>query len=88
MKTPQTLQVPLRAIGNSHGIVIPKPFLVQAGFEGTVDLTIEGSAIVLRKPSGRVREGWSVAAQDLAKHGDDTLVMGEFSNADDADLAW
>lgn len=84
----KTLHVPLRAIGNSRGVVIPKPFLAQAGLDAAVDMTIEGSAIVLRKPAARVREGWAKAAQSLAARGGDALVMGEFANENDADLIW
>ncbi|MCA8016791.1 AbrB/MazE/SpoVT family DNA-binding domain-containing protein, partial [Burkholderia vietnamiensis] len=45
-------------------------------------------AIVLRRPKHKAREGWAEASKALAESGDDALVMGEFSNADDAGLAW
>jgi antitoxin MazE len=43
---------------------------------------------VLRRPAGPVRTGWAEAARKIAESGDDALVMGEFSNAADAELAW
>ena len=42
----------------------------------------------LRKPSKPVRSGWAEASKKLAAANDDALVLGEFSNADDADLTW
>lgn len=82
------MQVTIRPIGNSQGIVIPKPVLAQLCLEGVVDMTIEGAALVLRKPSKPARAGWDEASKAIAAHGDDALVMGEFGNADDAVLAW
>ena len=82
------MQVPIRAIGNSRGIVIPKPLLAQAGLEATAELSVERGAIVLRKPAAKVRAGWAEAAQLLAARGGDVLVMGEFANADDTELDW
>ncbi|HSV59935.1 MAG TPA: AbrB/MazE/SpoVT family DNA-binding domain-containing protein [Variovorax sp.] len=84
----KSVQIPLRAIGNSRGIVIPKPVLAQVGLESAVDLTVERGAIVLRKPVASVRSGWAEAAQKVASQGDDALVMGEFGNADDDELSW
>ena len=84
----KALQIPLRKIGNSRGVVIPKPLLSQAGLEEAVDVTVEGEAIVLRKPVRSPRDGWAQAAQALARKGGDTLVMGEFGNEADADLSW
>lgn len=82
------IRLPIRAIGNSRGILIPKPLLVQAGLEATADLTVEGGALVLRKPAAPVRAGWAAAANSLSERGEDVLVMGAFSNVDDADLTW
>lgn len=84
----KAIQIPLRKIGNSRGVVIPKPLLSQAGLEGAVDVIVEGEAIVLRKPLRLARHGWAEAAQGLAKKGGDVLVMGEFGNEADADLTW
>ena len=82
------MHVTIRQIGNSQGFVIPKPLLIQVGLEGEAEMTIEGGAIVLRKPAKPVRAGWAEAAQKIAKCGDDVLVMGEFVNEADAELTW
>ena len=51
-------------------------------------MTIEDGALVLRRPASPVRTGWAEAAKSIAKAGDDELVMGEFGNAEDAELDW
>ena len=86
----QTIHVTIRSIGNSKGVVLPKPILAQAGLEDATDaeLTVENGVILLRKPARPSRLGWSVAAQKLAAADEDTLVMGEFGNAADAELDW
>lgn len=83
------MHVTIRQIGNSQGIVIPKPLLAQVGLDtGEAEMTIEGGALVLRKPATAVRVGWAEAARKIAQRGDDALVMGEFGNQGDAELAW
>jgi len=78
----------IRQIGNSQGIVIPKPLLAQIGLEGEAEMTIKGDALVLRKPSKPQRSGWAEASKKLADANDDALMLGEFANADDPDLTW
>jgi len=81
-------QIAIRRIGNSQGIVIPKPLLAQIGLEGYADMTIERDALVLRRPAKPTRVGWAAAAQKVAELGDDELVMQEFDNEGDAELTW
>jgi len=86
----KAMHVSIRQIGNSQGIVIPKPVLAQLGLsaEAGAQMTIEGGALVLRRPASLVRTGWAEAARKIAEAGDDALVMGEFGNTADAELAW
>jgi antitoxin MazE len=86
----RAIHVSIRRIGNSQGVVIPKPVLTQLGLNGEAgaEMTIEGGALVLRKPARPVRAGWAGAAAKIAEAGDDALVMGEFGNAADAELSW
>ncbi len=81
-------QTAIRRIGNSRGIVIPKPLLAQIGLEDWAEMTIERDALVLRRPAKAARAGWAAAAKELAEHDDDSLVLGEFSNEADAELGW
>ena len=84
------MDIAIRAIGHSKGVVLPKPVLAQAGLLNTdnAEMTVENGAIVLRRPSAPARTGWAEAAHAIAECGGDTLAMGEFTNADDADLTW
>jgi antitoxin MazE len=82
------LPVTVRRIGNSLGIVIPRPVLAQVGLTEQADMTVERGAIVLRKPRKVVRFGWAEAAKSVAVQGEDDLLMGEFGNAADLDLEW
>jgi antitoxin MazE len=88
--TMKVMHVSIRRIGNSQGVVIPKPVLTQLGLSGEAgaEMTIEGDALVLRRPASPVRTGWAEAARKIAEAGDDELVMGEFGNAADTELAW
>jgi antitoxin MazE len=84
------MDIVIRTIGHSKGVVLPKPVLAQAGLldADSADLTVADGAIVLRRPSAPARAGWAEAAQALAGRGGDALVMGEFGNAGDAELTW
>ncbi|MDB5776166.1 MAG: antitoxin [Herbaspirillum sp.] len=83
------MKTSIRKMGNSQGVLIPKPFLTQTGMDiGEVEMEIENDAIVIRKPQKKVRDGWSQASQAIAAAGDDALVWPEFANDDDRDLAW
>lgn len=76
-------------IGNSQGVILPKPLLAQVDLSGNeVEMTVERGAIVLRKPQESVRDGWAEAAQNLAEARDGGLAWPEFSNEGDAALTW
>jgi hypothetical protein len=68
----KAMQISIRRIGNSQGIVIPKPILAQVGLVGSVEMTAERGAIVLQtrevtscqlgrggKKSSRARGRWA-----------------------------
>lgn len=78
----------IRRLGNSQGILIPKPLLQQVGLVDRAELRVEGDALVLRRPKAAPREGWAEASRELAAAGDDALVLPEFANEDDAELKW
>ena len=40
----------IRRLGNSRGIIIPKPMLKEAGLDEEAEIALERGAIVLRKP--------------------------------------
>lgn len=82
------MKVTIRRMGNSQGVIIPKPILLQVGLEGEAEMVVEKGAIVLRKPASAARAGWAEASRALADAGDDALAWPEFSNDADKDLRW
>ena len=86
--TMKPMHVTIRQIGNSQGVVIPKPLLAQLGLEGEAEMTVEAGALVLRRPAKPARDGWAEAAKKIAAQGDDKLVMGEFGNEGDPQWTW
>ena len=84
------MEIAIRNIGKTKGVVIPKLLLSQAGLEGesTVLIQVENGSILLSKSSKPLRTGWAEAAAAVSAHGEGDLMMGEFGNADDANLRW
>ena len=82
------MKIAIRKMGNSQGVIIPKPVLTQLGLDSEAEMSIERDAIVLRKPRKSIREGWAAASKAIAASGDDRLVWPEFGNAGDSELTW
>jgi antitoxin MazE len=78
----------LRKLGNSHGIIIPKPLLAQVEMTGEAEMTVENGAIVLRPVKRSPREGWADASRAVAADGEEGLVWPEFANEGDNSLRW
>lgn len=78
----------IRKLGNSQGVIIPKPLLAQAGLEGHAEMTVERGALVLRRPRRKCREGWSEASRTIAESGDDALAWPALANVGDDKLVW
>jgi antitoxin MazE len=78
----------IKKIGNSSGILIPKPMLAQLGAMpgDRVDITFADGKLIIEFISPRA--GWAEDAKKIAEAGDDMLVWPEFSNAGDDDLQW
>jgi antitoxin MazE len=82
------MQVAIRKMGNSQGILIPKPILSQVGLEGTADLQVKGGVIEIRPVKRNPREGWDKDSQAIALAEDDALVWPDFANEGDSELVW
>ena len=78
----------IRRVGNSRGILIPKPLLRQAGLEDSAEILVEGNTLILRQPKRSPRSGWAEASKQLAAYGDDRLILPDFANEADKDLQW
>lgn len=77
-------------MGNSAGIILPKPVLEELGIRAGDDLslTLEKGRVVLVPAKAHPRTGWAQAAKEVAASGDDDLVWPEFGNAGDDELEW
>ena len=82
------MKTTIRRMGNSQGVIIPKPLLAQVGLVDEAELVVEKDSIVLRKPRREVRAGWAEASQRVAKDGDDALAWPEFASDGDTELQW
>ena len=83
------MQTTLRKMGNSQGVLIPKPIVSQLGLEDTVDLQVRDGVLEIRPLRRDPRPGWAEDAKRIAAQaGDEALVWPEFANAGDDKLAW
>ena len=82
------MEVAIRKMGNSQGVLIPKPILAQVGLEGTADLQVRNGVIEIRPIRRDPRQGWADDARRLAMQGDDALVWPEVADAADAEWVW
>ncbi len=84
------MRSPVRKLGNSSGVIIPKSLLAELGLAAgdAVDLTLEEGRIVIAPVRRRLRAGWAEASRAIAEAGDDAPAWPEFANADDEALTW
>ena len=82
------MEVTIRKMGNSQGVLIPKPILAQLGLEGTADLQVRGGVIEIRALRRNPRAGWAEDAQRLAGQGGDALIWPEVANDGDEQRVW
>ena len=82
------MQVAIRTMGNSKGVLIPKAILQQTGLQDAADLQVANGVIEIRPLKRNVREGWAADSQRVAQAQDDVPVWPEFTNVDDKDLTW
>jgi len=79
----------IRKVGNSSAIIIPKLVLSEIGLTvgDSVELAVQDGRLVI-EASRQPRAGWAEDARRIAEAGDDGLVLGEFGNEGDDELAW
>ena len=82
------MEVAIRKMGNSQGVLIPKPILIQVGLDGKADLQVRNGVIEIRAVRRNPREGWADDARRLAELGGDELVWPEVANEGDHELVW
>jgi antitoxin MazE len=83
------MRASLRKMGNSAGVIIPKPVLSELGLKlgDEIELTLETGKVVLSPAKRHPREGWAEAAKALAESGEEP-AWPEFANIDDEKLVW
>ncbi|GAB4032574.1 AbrB/MazE/SpoVT family DNA-binding domain-containing protein [Spirosoma jeollabukense] len=85
------MHVHIRRIGNSQGIIIPRPLLQQAGIENEVELKVIDGAIVLRPVKSNPRTGWDKQFQEAieAGHKPESDLFDNLSNDfDQSEWQW
>jgi antitoxin MazE len=82
------MEVAIRKMGNSQGVLIPKPILAQVGLQDTADLQVRDGVIEIRAVRRNPRQGWADDARRLAQQGGDTMVWPEVANEGDDRLVW
>lgn len=70
----QIMKTRIVRIGNSSGVRIPKALLEQSGLEGEVEMTAEDGSLIIR-PTRKPRDGWAEAFQEMARRGDDAMLI-------------
>ena len=80
----------IRKMGNSQGVLIPKPLLEEMGIKtgDNVDMSVERGKLVIVPRKRKLREGWAEDSKAIAAAGDGGLVWPEFANDGDKDLKW
>ena len=82
------MQVAIRTMGNSRGVLIPKAILQQTGLQDSADLQVANGVIEIRPVKRNVREGWAADSQRVAQAHDDALLWPALANLGDEDLTW
>ena len=79
-----------RAIGTSHGVIIPHHILVHAHINISdildVKFSEKNNAIIIKKiESEQVRRGWDMAFKTMHKNKDDKLIINDIFEDEDLD---
>ncbi len=84
------MRIALRKMGNSSGVIIPKPFLTEIGARSgdDVDMAVEHGRIIIATLPRHAREGWADASHIVAEAEEKDAAWLDFANEDDKTLAW
>ncbi|RYE19940.1 MAG: AbrB/MazE/SpoVT family DNA-binding domain-containing protein [Sphingobacteriaceae bacterium] len=79
----------IRNIGNSKGIILPQNILKECEIEYEVNLEVKDKKIIITPVETQKRKGWAEAFQEMAKNGDDELIIPDvFEEEDFSDWTW
>jgi antitoxin MazE len=84
------MNVSIRKMGNSAGVIIPKALLAMLEVKtgDNLDLSFDDGQLILARVKAHPRAGWAEESKALAEAGDGGLVWPEFGNLGDDDLEW
>ena len=70
-------------IGNSQGVRIPKAIIKQAHLENApLEFEVTAQGLLLKPIQKKPREGWAEAFKQMAKAGDDALLIDDALDLD------
>ncbi len=77
-------------MGNSHGVIIPKPLLAEADMNvgDHVDVAVKAGKLVIAPLLRDPRSRWAEEIKAIVAAREDSLVWPEFGNDDDKDIEW
>ena len=79
----------IRNIGNSKGIIIPQNILKECHIESEINIEIHNNNIVISPVVEVKRKGWAEAFKEMAKNGDDKLIIPDvFGDENLDDWQW
>ena len=81
----------IRKIGNSQGIILPRPLLQQAGISNEVTVEVIDGAIVLKAATPHPRAGWDEQFRKAEEAGhvpEADLFGGMATEFDTAEWTW
>ncbi len=79
----------IRNIGNSKGIILPQNILKECQIEYEVNVEVRDKTIVISPADNQKRKGWAEAFQEMAKNGDDRLIIPDvFEDEEFKDWTW
>ena len=70
------MRLPIRRIGNSHGLILPQALIAQCSFQDEVEVKVEGGSLLITKPARKPRAGWEERLRKMAEAGEDKLMLG------------
>jgi len=85
------MQTALRKMGNSTGVILPRPLLGQVGLAvgAVMNVSVEGERLVLTPVRKTIREGWAEDAAAITSIPDpEAEEWLAVPNEADADLEW
>jgi antitoxin MazE len=84
------MRTTIRRMGNSQGVIIPKPLLakIDAKTGDALDMKVESGKIVIAPTRRKPRQGWAEASKALAAAGEGGLIWPEFGKEWDKDWTW